>query len=114
MTTIALAEQLISHIANKKQYSIELRLEKNRPYDFTINNQIDGDMLHLYLEIDKDVHLQYILKRAEKMVKDGLIDEVKSLLNKGFSPQLKPLQSIGYKEQLSSFQMMAHRHMMSL
>ena len=55
-------------------------------------------MLHLYLEIEKEKHLQYILKRAKEMIENGLIDEVRGLLNKNFSPELKPLQSIGYKE----------------
>ena len=32
------------------------------------------------------------------MIKEGLIDEVKLILNKGFKGDEKPLQSIGYKE----------------
>ena len=94
-----LSRAVVFHITNKKKYSIELQeTEKNKPYDFSINNQISGDMLHLYLEIEKEEHLQYILKRAKEMVENGLIDEVRDLLNKNFSPELKPLQSIGYKE----------------
>ena len=38
-----------------------------------------------------------IAGRTEKMVAAGLIDEVKSLLDRGYSEKLKPLQSLGYK-----------------
>lgn len=63
----------------------------------TIHN---WDLLHIYLDLPKEEHLKIIEKRTDKMLKSGLIEEVKSLLDKGFTGQEKPLQSIGYKETL--------------
>lgn len=58
------------------------------------------DVLHIYLDIPKDEHLKIIENRTDKMIHNGLFEEVKSLLNAGFTGQEKPLQSIGYKESL--------------
>ena len=37
-------------------------------------------------------------KRTRRMLDDGLLDEVRGLLDRGYSPDLRPLQSIGYRE----------------
>lgn len=39
-----------------------------------------------------------IEQRVEKFFQYGLVEEVKSLLERGFSPQLPALQTLGYKE----------------
>ena len=36
--------------------------------------------------------------RTEKMMADGLLQEVKTILKKGYDVNLKPLQSLGYKQ----------------
>jgi tRNA dimethylallyltransferase len=41
---------------------------------------------------------QRIEVRVDKMLADGLLEEVNYLLSKGYSPDLKSLRSIGYKE----------------
>jgi len=41
---------------------------------------------------------QRIIMRTEKMIAAGLMDEVKSILDRGYSYNLKPLQSLGYKQ----------------
>jgi tRNA dimethylallyltransferase len=58
------------------------------------------DILHLHLDIPKEEHLEIIKNRTDKMLKAGLIEEVKNLLDQGFTGLEKPLQSIGYKEVL--------------
>ena len=58
------------------------------------------DILHLYLDLPKEEHLKIIEKRTDKMLQNGLIAEVQSLLAAGFTGLEKPLQSIGYKESL--------------
>ena len=52
---------------------------------------------HLYLNIPKEDHYPIIIKRAQEMIDNGLIDEVKGLISQGYE-NLKPVQSIGYKE----------------
>ncbi len=45
---------------------------------------------------------QRIDQRVDKMLKDGLVEEVSSLLEQGYSPKLSALSAIGYK-QISSY-----------
>jgi len=76
------------------------KLDKSLPYDFSINKHPNWDMFHLYLDLPKEQHWDIILKRTQLMINDGLVEEVKSLLNNGFTGEEKPLKSIGYKETL--------------
>jgi tRNA dimethylallyltransferase len=41
---------------------------------------------------------QRIEKRVEKMFVEGLVDEVRSILNMGYHKELKPFQTLGYKQ----------------
>jgi tRNA dimethylallyltransferase len=47
---------------------------------------------------------QRIIMRTEKMIADGLLEEVKSILDKGYSEKLKPMQSLGYKQVIGFLQ----------
>jgi tRNA dimethylallyltransferase len=73
------------------------RLELSEPYNFETNIH-NFDFINFYLDLPKPIHFEYIQKRTDEMITEGLIDEVKDLLSRGFSENLKPLQSIGYKE----------------
>lgn len=72
-------------------------LDENDPYDLSKINH-PWDILHFYLDLDKELHQKLIRQRTKTMFELGLENEVRALLNQGFDPQLKPLQSIGYKE----------------
>lgn len=74
------------------------RFDQQNPYDFSENTHPDWDIFHLYLDLPKNEHWEIIQKRTQKMFDDGLINEVKSLLDQDFTGFEKPLQSIGYKE----------------
>jgi tRNA dimethylallyltransferase len=50
------------------------------------------------IQFDRAELKQRIITRTEKMITAGLLDEVKSILDRGFSYNLKPLQSLGYKQ----------------
>lgn len=50
------------------------------------------------LNIPRDALYQRINTRFDAMIKNGLVQEVKSLLKKGFNPQSNALRTIGYKE----------------
>ena len=58
------------------------------------------ETLHIYLDLPKEEHLNIIERRTDRMLRSGLIEEIKDLLQKGFTGLEKPLQSIGYKESL--------------
>ena len=66
----------------------ELERAKESPYDFT----------YYVLNIDRDVLYSRIDERVDKMIKDGLLVEVKKLINMGLTKDLNSMNSIGYKE----------------
>lgn len=72
-------------------------MDGQNPYDF---NSIDHpwDILHIYLDLPKDLHFKIIQERTAQMFADGLMKEIEELEKKGFSLLEKPLASIGYKE----------------
>ena len=37
-------------------------------------------------------------RRVDRMVEEGLVDEVKGLLGRGYGPDLPSMSSVGYKE----------------
>mgnify|MGYP003294345777 CR=1 FL=1 len=55
------------------------------------------DALIIGLTNDRDVLYSNIDKRVDKMIDDGLIDEIKGLLDKGISFENQSMQGIGYK-----------------
>jgi len=50
------------------------------------------------LQVERKELKQRIELRTDKMIADGLLDEVKRVLARGYSKDLKPLQSLGYKQ----------------
>lgn len=52
---------------------------------------------------DRAVLYDRINARVDKMVSDGLFDEVKGLLDRGLSPDCTAMQAIGYKEPAAYF-----------
>jgi tRNA dimethylallyltransferase len=52
------------------------------------------------LQLDRKELKQRIISRAEMMIADGLLDEVKSVLKRGYNENLKPLQSLGYRQMI--------------
>jgi tRNA dimethylallyltransferase len=68
-----------------------------KPYDFsTIIHP--WEILHIYLDVPRDLHFQIITNRTKKMFSDGLLNEINQLELEGFTLDEKPLASIGYKE----------------
>jgi len=50
------------------------------------------------IQVDRKELKQRIEIRTEKMIAEGLLNEVKSILDRGYSYNLKPMQSLGYKQ----------------
>lgn len=88
-------------IMTGKPLSLEKKqLDANHPYDFSINQHPDIDFEHISLKIPKEEHWEIMRSRAKKMIENGLIEEVKNILQK-YGHDHKPLASIGYKETIS-------------
>lgn len=56
------------------------------------------DCIFICLDVRRDVLLDRIESRVEKMFKDGLVDEVKALLDAGYRKAVTANAAIGYKE----------------
>lgn len=56
------------------------------------------ETLHFYLDCEKSKHWKMIEDRTDQMLDNGLIEEVKKLLELGYTGNEKPLLSIGYKQ----------------
>lgn len=66
----------------------ESQRKKNSPYDFRF----------FVLNPPRDILYDRINQRVDKMVEEGLVEEVKSLKNAGLSIENISMQGIGYKE----------------
>lgn len=64
--------------------------ESRSPYDY-LEFLIDGDRGSLYERIDK---------RVDQMIADGLVEEVKGLMEKGAGRHMVSMQALGYKEMI--------------
>ncbi len=56
--------------------------------------------LKFCLYMEREALYERINRRVAAMVAAGLLEEVKSLLERGYSPDLKPMQSLGYRHML--------------
>ena len=66
----------------------EQQHENESPYDF----------VYFVLNDDRDALYFRINNRVDNMIKEGLYDEVKGILDLGYSEDLTSMQGIGYKE----------------
>ena len=62
------------------------------------------DTLQIGVKVDREELYQRINKRVEKMIEQGLVEEVKDLLGKGYSWDLSSMHGIGYCEFKSYFE----------
>lgn len=62
--------------------------EKSSPYNFR----------YFVLNRQRDILYDRIDRRVDQMLKDGLVDEVKHLLELGYARSLVSMQGLGYKE----------------
>lgn len=77
------------------------RARKDQENEQRDESNIHGwELLHLHIDMPKEEHLKIIQKRTLRMLENGLLQEVQTLLQQGFTGLEKPLQSIGYKEVL--------------
>lgn len=58
----------------------------------------DYDLLMLCLNKDRDQLYRQINERVDRMIKQGLVDEVKNLLEMGYNENLISMEAVGYKQ----------------
>ena len=91
------------HINNRKRLIRALNIyEKHHQGISDIKKQQEHkpiyDCLIIGLTADKDLLYERINKRVDKMITQGLIQEIDGLLKKGISFENQSMQGIGYKE----------------
>lgn len=67
--------------------------EKESPYNAAV----------IILSMDREILYERIDRRVDLMMQEGLLLEVKNLLEKGYSSQLVSMQGLGYKEFIPYF-----------
>lgn len=82
--------------------ALEVFMLTGRPISsFRSDHDFGGDYyryLKIGIAVEREELYRRIADRVDRMMADGLPDEVRSLLAQGFDPTLKPLRAIGYKE----------------
>ena len=91
------------HINNRKRLVRALNIyEKHQVGISEIkdkqNHQPIYDALIIGLTLPRDILYQRIDERVDKMIDDGLIDEIKNLLDNSITFEDQSMQAIGYKE----------------
>ena len=68
-------------------------------------DEVTSNFNAVYFGLTTDRSLLYrrIEKRVDDMIRDGLVEEVKSIMEKGYSEDLSSLQTVGYKEVFQYF-----------
>ncbi len=69
--------------------------------DQRLKNESSYSLCILGLKRDRRELYQRIDARIDRMIENGLLDEVRGLLDKGYSPDLPALSAIGYREMAS-------------
>lgn len=92
----------IIHMNNRKRVlrAIEIYLSNGKTKSEIIDSQehkLVYDAKFFVRDMDREELYSLIDKRVDKMMKDGLLDEVKTILSK-YGESSKALQAIGYKE----------------
>jgi tRNA dimethylallyltransferase len=54
--------------------------------------------IKIFLYRDRNVLYERINRRVLQMIDEGLLEEVRRLMEKGYGPELKPMQSLGYRQ----------------
>lgn len=72
-------------------------LSSQRSYKEKEYLPLDKSIIYIGLSAPREVIYERINQRCDNMIKQGLIEETKKLLEEGYSPNVKSLQSIGYK-----------------
>lgn len=95
------ADDIHPHDARRTIRALEILEQSGRPASRMREDHGFRDrpfrVLHLSIDPGRDVLHERIAARAEEMIRDGLLREVRDLRERGYGPELKPMQAIGYR-----------------
>ena len=86
------------HPNNRKRVLKYLERPNLLNYDYQKDIKQRDDIQIIGLNAPKEILFDRIEKRVDKMIKEGLIDEVQGLLDQGVDPDCLAFKAIGYKQ----------------
>lgn len=95
------------HANNHKRVLRALEYYELTGEKISVHNQRESQKESVYdeffyvLNMDRKLLYQRIEQRVDKMMADGLIEEVKALYDKGYHKEMTSMQGLGYKEILN-------------
>lgn len=99
------AERIHVNDTNRVIRALEVYYETGKPMSLCYKDfrkpRDEFDIVMIGLRMDREKLYERINKRIDIMIEQGLIDEVKSLIDRGYSENLTSMQAIGYKEVIS-------------
>lgn len=84
--------------------ALDVWMQTSKPFSsFHTNNRIviPDDTLVIGLQSKREILYNNINQRADQMLKAGLIEETRNLLETGLSPDAQSLNTVGYKQVIS-------------
>ncbi|MCT4585440.1 MAG: tRNA (adenosine(37)-N6)-dimethylallyltransferase MiaA [Peptostreptococcaceae bacterium] len=80
--------------------ALEIALNGEKKGDFSKDLKLNSEIepILIILNRNREVLYQRINKRVDIMIEQGLLDEVKTLVNMGYNKNMVSMKAIGYKE----------------
>lgn len=81
--------------------ALDVWMQTGKPFSsFHSNKEIElpENLLFFALHHPRKVLHKRIEIRADEMIREGLVQETKSLIREGYSPELQALQTVGYRQ----------------
>lgn len=81
----------VFHVTGRPIWELQKEQKRESPYQF----------IKYALLWDRDLLYKNIESRVDKMIDEGLVNEVQSILDMGYSEKINSLNTVGYKEIIS-------------
>ena len=102
------AEQLHPHDTYRIIRALEVYERTGRPISVLRKKHLFQEgpyqTLKIGLGVDREELYKRIDRRVDGMIQQGLVEEVRQLLEMGYAPSLKAMQSLGYKQIINLLQ----------
>lgn len=97
----AYAQKISKNDPQRIMRALEVYRASGRPLSFWHQQKTNAapfPFFQIGLTMERSALYRRINQRVDEMLHQGLVEEVKTLLQKGYSPQLNALNTVGYKE----------------
>ena len=101
------ANKISSNDRQRILRALEVFLVTGKPFSyFHQKKPQSADFVPVFwgLELERNLLYQRIDRRAEQMLDEGLLEEVRQVLAKGYHPDLNALNTVGYRETIEFIQ----------